>query len=70
MNRFADFRLLEKLGEGGAAEVYLATPMNDKFYAGPGDPIAVKVYRPEVLKEKEQLQRISFELKRHSSCAS
>jgi serine/threonine protein kinase/transcriptional regulator with XRE-family HTH domain len=63
MQRFADFRLLEKLGEGGAAEVYLATPMRAKFYADPGDPVAVKVYKPEVLKEKEQLQRISFELK-------
>lgn len=63
MENFADYHLLESLGEGGAAKVYLATPLIHKPFAKPGDPVALKIYKHEVLKEKEQLERISHELK-------
>lgn len=63
MEQFAGYRVLETLGEGGAARVYLATPLSPKPFAEPGEPVALKVYKEEVLKEKEQLQRIGLELK-------
>jgi serine/threonine protein kinase len=62
--KFANYRLLEKLGEGGAAEVYLATPLVSKPFANPGDPVAVKIYKQDLLKkEKEQIERIRLDMK-------
>lgn len=58
---FGSFRLLESLGEGAAGEVYLATPIDAKSYADPGDPLAVKIYKPSILAEPNQAKRIERE---------
>src|SRR5437867_48182 len=57
------YRLLQKLGEGAAGEVYLGTPIHEKPFARPGDPLAVKVYKPEILKQAAQLERIEREFR-------
>lgn len=55
------YRLLEKLGEGAAGEVFLATPTGPNDFAKPGEPLAVKIYKPAILREKNQLDRIKRE---------
>jgi serine/threonine protein kinase/transcriptional regulator with XRE-family HTH domain len=56
-----DYRLIEQLGEGAAGEVHLATPTCDKPFAAAGRPVALKVYKETILKEKNQLERIQRE---------
>jgi transcriptional regulator with XRE-family HTH domain len=56
-----DYRLLQRLGEGAAGEVHLAIPTKDKGFAQPGDPIALKVYKREILRQERQLERIKRE---------
>ncbi len=56
-----DYRLIEKLGEGAAGEVFLATPTADKPFAQIGEPIAVKRYKSEILRQHGQLARIQRE---------
>lgn len=58
-----DYRLLEFLGEGAAGQVYLATPIKEKPFAHPGEPLALKVYKPEILKQAGQIERIKREFK-------
>jgi serine/threonine protein kinase/transcriptional regulator with XRE-family HTH domain len=58
-----EYRLLQKLGQGAAGEVYLATPTIDKPFAKAGDPLAIKVYKSEILSQPAQLERIRREFK-------
>jgi len=58
-----DFRLIEEIGEGAAGKVFLATPTKTKPYANVGEPVAIKVYKEEILKEKGQLLRIEREFR-------
>ena len=62
-----DYRLIERLGEGAAAEVFLVAPVKDKPFASTGQPVAVKVYKPALLKDKDQLKRIRREFKAGST---
>lgn len=55
------YRILERLGSGGAADVYLATPVENTNFAKAGEPVALKVYNQHVLRDKNQLQRIRRE---------
>ncbi|MGQ0547024.1 MAG: protein kinase domain-containing protein [Betaproteobacteria bacterium] len=56
-----DYRLLEKLGEGAAGEVFLATPLKDKSFVKAGQPVALKKYKSEILKKAGQFERIDRE---------
>src|SRR3990172_5311692 len=64
-----DYRLLSQLGEGAAGTVFLATPIRTKLFASPGDPVAIKVYKEEILKKPKQLERIRREFKIGSQLA-
>jgi serine/threonine protein kinase/transcriptional regulator with XRE-family HTH domain len=55
------YRILEQLGSGGAADVYLATPVDNKDFAKSGELVAVKFYNQHVLRDKNQLKRIRTE---------
>ena len=61
INAVPGYRLLQRIGEGAAGEVYLATPTSDKSFAKPGEPLAIKIYRPEILRQTKQLDRIRRE---------
>src|SRR5437016_4990709 len=63
MASIGDYRLLNKLGEGAAGEVYLATPITGKPFAKAGDPLAIKLYKESILQQKDQLQRIEREFR-------
>lgn len=56
-----DYRCLRKLGEGAAGKVYLVTPTSRKNFAIPGDLLALKLYKPEILKEPDEQERIKRE---------
>lgn len=58
-----EYRLIGQLGEGAAAVVYLATPIKEKIFAHPGDLVALKIYKPEILKEPKQIERIRREFR-------
>lgn len=66
-DRIGDYRLLQKLGEGAAGEVHLATPIEDKSFAKPGEPVALKLYKDTILQHKNQRERIQREFKVGSS---
>lgn len=57
----SDYRLLRLLGTGAAGRVYLATPTREKGFSRPGEPLAVKVYKSEILDRPHQLDRIRRE---------
>jgi serine/threonine protein kinase/transcriptional regulator with XRE-family HTH domain len=59
--RIGDYRLLSKIGEGKSGVVHLATPVVTKPFAVPGQPVALKIYRPEILREPNQVERIENE---------
>ncbi|HEV2969197.1 MAG TPA: protein kinase [Pirellulales bacterium] len=61
--QIGDFRVVDKLGEGAAGEVFLATPVAPKAYARPGDLVAIKRYKPEILQQARQFDRIEREFK-------
>lgn len=61
LHSVGDYRLLKKLGEGAAGDVYLSTPTTNKPFAAKGDQLAVKLYKPEILREENQFQRIKRE---------
>jgi serine/threonine protein kinase len=56
-----DYRLLSKLGKGKAGVVYMATPLRAKPFARLGTPVALKVYKPEILQEALEAERIQTE---------
>jgi transcriptional regulator with XRE-family HTH domain len=58
-----NFRLLRVLGEGAAGQVYLATPTVELPFASPGDPVAIKLYKPEILSKPGQRERIEREFR-------
>src|SRR5439155_4151105 len=60
-NIIGDYQLIEEIGEGAAGRVFLATPTSKKAFANVGDPLAIKVYKEEILKEKGELLRIERE---------
>src|SRR5229473_4769781 len=56
-----NYRILSRLGEGKAGIVYMVTPVKDTAFASPGIPLALKLYKPEILREPDQLRRIETE---------
>lgn len=64
-----DYRLLSQLGEGAAGRVFLATPTRPKDFAKPGEPLAIKIYKEEILKQPKQIERIKQEFKIGSQIA-
>lgn len=56
-----DFRIIKYLGQGAAGRAYLATPVTHKPFARPGDLVALKVYKEEILREPSELARIRRE---------
>lgn len=62
-SRLGDYRLLQKIGEGVAGEVYLATPTVHKLFAKIGDLVAIKLYKSSILEKGGQLARIEREFK-------
>jgi transcriptional regulator with XRE-family HTH domain len=57
------YRILDRLGEGYAGVVFLATPTEKTAFARPGELLALKVYKDEVLrdpKEKERIEKREF----------
>ena len=63
------YRILDALGEGAAGNVFLATPIESKPFASPGDLLAIKLYKDEILKKPNQQQRIEREFKVGSTIA-
>ena len=63
LERIGDYTLLAPLGSGAAGQVYSATPIVDKPFAKVGDLLAIKVYKPEILLEPKQAERIRREFK-------
>jgi serine/threonine protein kinase/transcriptional regulator with XRE-family HTH domain len=62
MNKIlGDYMLVAEIGEGATGKVFLATPTKKKPFANVGAPLAVKVYKEQILKEKGQLLRIERE---------
>jgi serine/threonine protein kinase/transcriptional regulator with XRE-family HTH domain len=61
-NFVGDYRVLEKIGEGKAGTVFLATPTKEKPFAAAGQPVALKIYRPEILTRANESERIRREL--------
>lgn len=57
----SQFRLLQDLGEGAAGTVHLATPKHSLPYARPGDPLAIKQYKREMLRREGQIRRMAQE---------
>jgi serine/threonine-protein kinase len=55
------YRLLQELGEGWSANVFLATPMSDKPFAAKGELVALKLFKGEVLKDAAEPRRIKEE---------
>jgi transcriptional regulator with XRE-family HTH domain len=58
-----NYRILSRLGEGKAGVVYMATPAKPTQFASPGTPLALKVYKPEILKKRDEVRRIENEAK-------
>jgi serine/threonine protein kinase len=59
-----DYRLIDDaLGAGAAGEVWLATPQVIKDFAAPGDLLALKLYKQEILEKPNELDRIEREFK-------
>jgi len=61
IKQVGDYKLLERLGGGGAADVYLATPTKTKIFAAPGELVAVKLYKERFLSQNGQLDRMTRE---------
>ena len=61
--KVSNYRLLRKIGDGGASEVFLATPTQSLPFADPGTPLAVKLYKSRVLEDKAQRDRIRQEFR-------
>jgi serine/threonine protein kinase len=57
-----DYKLLEKIGEGKAGAVFLAAPLKEKEFAAIGEPVALKLYKPEILERANERERIQREL--------
>jgi serine/threonine protein kinase/transcriptional regulator with XRE-family HTH domain len=64
-----DYSLIEKLGEGAAGEVFLATPTKDKTFARVGELVALKRYKSDILQKAHQFERIEREFKVGSTLA-
>lgn len=65
----SDFEQLERAGVGAAGEVWKARPTKTLPFAGTGDFVALKLYRPEILKEPAQRKRIAEEYRTGSRLA-
>jgi len=59
--RLGPCRLLRLLGSGGMGTVYLAEMVEDRPYAATGTRVALKVLRPELLPDRDILQRFRRE---------
>lgn len=56
------FRILDRIGSGASGVVYLAASNGDRPYAPAGRPLALKFYRPEIMTQKGQSERIRREV--------
>ena len=56
-----DFRLLQQLRVGGAGVVHLATPITEKPYAKPGDPLAIKIFDASYVQRDSNADRLKRE---------
>ena len=59
--RFADYTVVEKLGEGGAGLVFRAEPDEDHEPAFGHPQVALKVIRPEIVTSRKALMRFEKE---------
>ena len=63
---FANYTLIEKIGEGGAGIVFRATPNEKSSPAGEFEAIALKMIRPEIVASNQAVRRFEKESRLHS----
>ena len=63
---FANYRLTEKIGEGGAGIVFRATPIDEDSSAGGFKVIALKMIRPEIVAHSQAVKRFEKESRLHA----
>ena len=63
---FANYTLIEKIGEGGAGIVYRAIPQNEALPTNEFEGIAVKMIRPEIVARRQAVKRFEKESRLHA----
>ena len=63
---FANYTLIEKIGEGGAGIVYRAEPQEEDLPANEFKGIALKMIRPEIVARRQAVKRFEKESRLHA----
>ena len=67
---FANYKLVKKLGEGGAGIVFLATPNPSHSLFSEYESVALKMIRPEIVANPRAVQRFEKESRLHAEVES